>query len=489
MAHTNTRFPVSQITGSVLVLLALAGCQPTLQDGRFTCGPTIDCPTGFTCRSPEMRCYRAGDGGVMADAEVEPDTAAIDASADAGRDGCGPNCVQLIVLNADPDAIGSIDYYDTGGAPRSIPIPAYGTTSATIDVPNVRVPGTLQINVPPTATIFHSLEIVEEGRYLLVLGPASVGASVRLLRQAPAGLHTAGYVYVQLVDMTADSSGVGFVATGAGRTATDRMDPNPFGREAISDTLPILPGSANALRLAFDPTSPQLVAALLADRIPATEGTYFVVVGGRVNAHLDTDDGLVFIPGLPSSAALRSSRLVRFINTVGNTATVCEGATLLTTLPDGVLSPPLVPTTSEPWPLTVHIGTDCVTGSTYDVTVGPAVGRTLVSIAGDHTAAWQAVSISEPRPPGGGNSTIVIHNALPAPSTIAGVAGIPSLGTASTTVVSLPATITATTTAGSQTFPWLPMERQSWVVVTDGTAFEIDSPFRTPWIRSEVSAE
>lgn len=481
--------------GSIVTLLGLAGCSPTLVDGRFSCGPGIECPTGFSCRTSDMLCYRASgesDAGGTMDAamprEAGPEASTPDASGDAGGDasgGCGPNCFQLVVLNADPDTIGSIEFSDNLGATQHIPIPPYGTTSATINVPNVTVPGTLQLNVPPTATVFHEVTIPAEGRYLLVLGPASIGASVLLLAQPRTGLHTDGYVYIQLVDMTADET-VGLIASGAGRPPSDPTDPNPFEHDMISDPLAFLPGSSGALRLEIDPAAPQLIAALLADQIPDAEGTYYLVVSGRVNAHLDADNGLRFIPGIPSSTALRSGRLVRFIDTVGTTVTVCDDLTAQTTLLDGALSPPFVPPRSGAWALTIHTGTSCIGGLTRDVAVGAAVGRTLVSIAGDLAMTWGVVSIPEPPPPGAGNSTIVIHNALSYPTDIAGALAVPSLGTSSVTVVSPPPTISAGTMAGTKTFAWSPVERQAWVVVTDvgdGTfrAYEVDSPFRARW--------
>lgn len=477
----------ARLPASLVMLFALGGCSPTLVDGQFTCGPDIDCPPGFSCRSSDMLCYRASDGGpapLDARADAETPDVASDVASDGGRDGCGPNCIQLIVLNADRNGIGGgITFVDNMGDPQSIPIPAYGTTSATLDVPNITVPGMLTVNVPPTITSVNVLDVPAEGRYLLVLGPASAGASVRLLPQPREGLHTDGYVYIRLVDMREDET-VGLIATGAGRNPTDRTVPNPFDGDTISATLPFLPGSTEALRLAIDPASPQLIGALLADQIPGAEGTYHVVVSGRVNAHLDTAEGLRFIPGIPGSTALKSARLVRFINTLGMTVTACDAATQVAMLPTGTLSPPIVPTTSSPWALTIHSGTDCSTGSTREVSVGAAVGRTLVSIGGVLPAGWDAVSISEPIP-SGTNSTIVIHNALDENAEIAGVM-IPSLGTASVTLVSPPEIITARTTGfGTGTFSWTPRERQSWVVVASSgarlTAYEVDSPFRTAW--------
>lgn len=484
MSIENTRLP-----RMLLLLLALAGCTPTLREGQFTCGPDIDCPAGFTCRSSDMLCYRASDGGtapVDGGAEAGTPDVPSDVASDGGRDGCGPNCIQLIVLNADPDAVGSVDFVDNTGVMQRISIPPYGTSSATLDVHNVTIPGTLSVNVPPTITRFHELDVPAEGRYLLALGPASVGANVLLLPQPREGLHTDGYVYIQLIDMTVDET-VGLIASGAGRNPPDRTVENLFDHDTISDVLPFLPGSTEALRLAIDPATPHLIGALIADRIPGTEGTYYVAVSGRVNAHLDTEEGLRFIPGIPGSTALKSSRLVRFIDTVGTDVTVCDGATRVASLTHRSLSAPIVPTTSSAWALTIHSGMDCSTGLTRDVAVGAATGRTLVSIAGDLATEWGAVSISEPIPPAGSNSTIVIHNALSTPASIAGAAMIPSLGTASVTVVSPPPSITASTMdLGTKTFSWSPMERQSWVVVTAPggptlTAFEIDSPFRTPW--------
>ncbi len=98
--------------------------------------------------------------------------------------------------------------------------------------------------------------------------------------------------------------------------------------------------------------------------------------------------------------------------------------------------------------------------------------------------AWQAVSIPEPVPEPG-RETIVLHNGLSTASDIAGFAGIPSLGTASITQDVAPTTITATTTDGLMTFDWAPTSRQSWAVIASVgasyTAYEVESPFGTPW--------
>jgi hypothetical protein len=501
----STRNVLSGAGFALALSLAASGCSPTLQEGRFTCSNDTDCPGGFVCRASDMLCYRTGpgtDGGVPIDAPSSPE-AGIDAAGDAAgsdaniRDaagdapvGCGTNCIQLMILNANPGSSGNVEFQDRDGALQRIPMPAYGTTSAVIDVPNVPVGGMLQVNVPPTLTIFHMLPIPTEDRYLLVLGPASLGASVQLLPSPAEGLHTADYVYIRLIDMTVDET-VGLLASGAGRDATARAIQNPLDHETISPELPFLPGSTGALSLQLGTGDEPLIAALLADQIPSVEGTYYVVVAGRVREHLDMEEGLRFIPGLPRATALKSSRLVRFVNTIGTNVTVCDGATPLTTVAAGALSLPRVPPASAAWMLSVHTGTDCATGLTHDVTVGPAVGRTLVSIAGDLTSpgTWGAFSISEPRPLTG-LYTIVLHNALPASTDIADASAIPSLSTASVTSTTMRSMILANTTDGFRSFAWSPMARQSWAVVAVEagayTAHEVDSPFEEPWTLTAV---
>ena len=61
---------------SIVTLLALAGCSPTLQDGRFSCATGVACPTGFVCRASDSLCYRSADGGAPTDAPTGPDTGA-----------------------------------------------------------------------------------------------------------------------------------------------------------------------------------------------------------------------------------------------------------------------------------------------------------------------------------------------------------------------------------------------------------------------------
>lgn len=488
----------TQVSFVVALLALLSACQPTLQDGQFTCTTDPDCPQGFSCRASDGLCYRGGeDGGVGIDAQTGGDGGPSD---DAGpRDasvpvdaptGCGPDCIQVMVLNADPTLTGVITFYDGVGSGDDlhVPIPAYGTTSATIDVPNVDVGGTVRINVPPTATSFQDLAIPAEGRYLMVLGPSSLSASVLLLPSDPAGLHSNGYAYVRLIDMTVDET-VGLIARGAGMNPADEMLANPFRHGVISDQLPFLPDSTGALRLELNGGSPTMIAALPADQIPGSEGTYYIVVSGYVGAHLGSPDGLQFIPGIPSAMSRPSSPLVRFLNTLATSATVCDGTTPLATLASGALSTPRVPPRTAAWPLEVHTGSDCTTGVVHDVTVGTSVGRTLVSIAGDSGGAWQAVPIGEPLPTSGAYK-IVLHNALPGPSDIAGVTGIPSLGTGSATEFAAPTTITATTAAGLRAFEWVPTARQSWAVIrsTSGSyvAHEVDSPFDAPWTVREM---
>jgi hypothetical protein len=467
-----------------LLLLSLAGCTPTLEDGQFSCSLDEACPAGFVCRASDMLCYRPGDGSITPDAGPVDAPPAIDVPAmpNDAPVGCGPNCIQLMVLNADPTMDGYISYSDTLGDPQQIRIPAYGTTSALIDVHDVMVGGVLTVNVPPTITIFHNLAIPNEGRYLLVLGPSSIGASVVMLESPPEPLHTDDYVYVRLIDMTVDET-AGLLASGAGRTAPAAMMRNPFAHGTISGELPLLPG-AGALQIELGTSAGTLIAALLADQIPDAEGTYYIVVSGYVSRHLDTAEGLRFIPGLPEATALRSSPLVRFINTIGTPVTVCDGASRVVTVPSGSLTLPSVPPESSAWALTVRRGADCVTGVMHDVSVAAASGRTLVSIAGDSTA-WEPVSISEPMPTAG-VQTIVIHNGLAMDADIAG-ASIPTLGTGSANVVSTPATIVANVGGTPVTFDWIPATNTSWVVVTSNaaltsfTAYQIDTPFDSPW--------
>lgn len=475
---------------AALSLAATASaCSPTLQDGRFSCSIDEDCPGGFACRTSDMLCYRTGtDGGVALDApSAAPDTGVDDAAlgdtgagdaGDAGAPGCGTNCIQLMVVNADPSLTGSVTVDDRDGNAQLIAVPSYGTTSVPIDLPNMPVGGDLRVSFAPTN--FREVPLPTEGRYLLVLGPAASGSSVLLLRSDPAPLHTGGYVEVRLIDMTADGT-VELIARGAGKTPAATMVPNPFDHERISAELPFLPGTG-ALRLELGGASPMLIAALPADQIPDTEGTYYIVVAGHIEAHLSTNEGLRFIPGLPGAVALQSGRFVRFLNTIGASATVCDDGTPLFTLPSGELSLPSVPPTSDAWTVDVRAGTNCSTGVSHEVSVGTRVGRTLVSIAGN-TAAWTAVSIPEPVPVGS-NWTKVVHNALSTDSIIAGMT-TPTLGTASIITTDAPTTITAMTSGSTVTFDWAPRSRQSWGVITivAGTylAYEVDSPFGAPW--------
>lgn len=476
-----------------LLLLCLAGCTPTLEDGRFSCSLEEACPAGFVCRASDMLCYRASDGSITPDAGPTDAPPVLDAPSvptDAPA-GCGPNCIQLMVLNADPTMDGYVSFTDMLGANRQIRIPAYGTTSAVTDVHDVPVGGELVVNVPPTITIFHNLAIPREGRYLLVLGPSSIGASVVMLESPREPLHTDDYVYVRLIDMTVDET-VGLLASGAGRMPPAATMRNPFAHGTISGELPFLPSTTGALQIELGTTAGTLIAALLTDQIPDAEGTYYIVVSGYVSRHLATADGLRFIPGLPSATALRSSPLVRFINTIGANVTVCDGETPVVSVNSGTLTGPRVPPASTAWDLTVHRGSDCVTGVTQPVSVGTASGRTLVSIAGDGAAAggWGPVSISEPMPTAG-VSTIVIHNGLSMDADIAGEP-IPTLGTASANFVSTPATIEASVGATMVTFDWTPATNLSWAVVTSNpgftsfTAWEIDTPFESAWTLTEA---
>ncbi|WP_157069058.1 hypothetical protein [Sandaracinus amylolyticus] len=85
----------------------------------------------------------------------------------------------------------------------------------------------------------------------------------------------------------------------------------------------------------------------------------------------------------------------------------------------------------------------------------------------------------------------MIHNGLSTAADIAMVTDIPSLGTASTTVITAPESITATVTAGVRTFDWAPRTRQSWVVLGSSgalyTAYEVDSPFDRAWTLTAVT--
>lgn len=477
---------------SALLSLAVVGCSPTLEDGRFTCATTADCPSGFSCRSDAL-CYRGeSDGGPEIDAHVVPSEGGVDAGPPARDSGggdagppCGPDCIQLMVLNADPFLVGSVDFMDRSGTLVRISIPAYGATTAVRDVPNVDVGGMLDLFLPGSITSSFPVAIPTENRYLLVLGPGAVAADPVMLEAPPEGLHTGGYVYIRLIDMVADET-EGLLVSGAGRNPTDAMMRHAFEHGTVTrEELPYLPSGPNAARIELGTTAGTLIAALPADRLPDAEGTYYVVVAGRMRAHLGTEDGLRFIPGLPGASTVRSARLVRFLNTIGTNATVCDADTPLATLANGELSEPFVPPASTAWELTVHTGIDCSTGLTDLVTIGTAAGRTLVSIAGDisTTATWGAVSIAEPMPTVGA-STIVFHNGLTASSTIAG-ATIPMLTTGSIAPAAPPPTIVATTPVGDRTFTWSAMEAQAWGVLvqqsSDYYLYEVDSPYVESW--------
>lgn len=46
---------------ALTALLALAGCgELSIPEGKLGCGPKGECPSGFTCRKPENKCYKAG---------------------------------------------------------------------------------------------------------------------------------------------------------------------------------------------------------------------------------------------------------------------------------------------------------------------------------------------------------------------------------------------------------------------------------------------
>lgn len=482
---------------SALLSLAVVGCSPTLQDGRFTCATNSDCPSGFSCRSDGL-CYRGeSDGGPAIDAFVSPE-ASVDAGpptgdsgGDAGSAGCGTDCIQIMVLNADPFLVGAVEFMDRSGTTVRISIPAYGMTTAVRDVPNVDVGGTLDLFLPGSITTSFPVTIPTENRYLLVLGPGAVAADPVMLESPPEALHTGGYVYIRLIDMVSDET-EGLLVSGAGRNPSDAMMRHTFEHGTpTADELPYLPSGPNAARIELGTTAGNLIAALPADRFPDAEGTYYVVVAGRMRAHLGTEDGLRFIPGLPGATTVRSARLVRFLNTIGTNATVCHwdpdsGAdTPLTTLASGDLSGPFIPPASTAWDLTVHTGIACSGGLTDDVTVGTAAGRPLVSITGDISsgATWAAVSIAEPMPMVG-QSTIMFHNGLSAPSTIAGVTML-GLTTGSFAAPTLPATIVAATPDGDRTFDWMPTQPQSWGVLVqqspDYFMYEVDSPYIEDW--------
>jgi hypothetical protein len=304
-----------------------------------------------------------------------------------------------------------------------------------------------------------------------------------MLESPPEGLHTGGYVYIRLIDMVGDET-EGLLASGAGRNAGDAMMRHAFEHGApTASELPYLPSGPNAVQIELGTTAGTLIAALPADRLPVAEGTYYVVVSGRMRTHLGTEDGLRFIPGLPGASTARSTRLVRFLNTIGTNATVCDDDRRVVTLANGELSEPFIPPASIAWPLTVHVGIDCATGLTTPVTVGTPPGRTLVSITGDITtpASWAAASIAEPMPTLGA-SRIVFHNGLTTSSTIEG-ATIPSLTTGSIAPPSPPAMIT--TTSPDRMFGWSPTEVQAWGVLvqqgSDYLMYEVDSPYTEGW--------
>jgi hypothetical protein len=379
----------------------------------------------------------------------------------------------------------------TNHVSQHIGIPPYGQTTPTTDIHNVPVGGMWSVFAPGSLTSPHDLSIPTGSRYVLAIGPSSFGAGLVLLDAPVLGLHTGGYVYLNVIDMVADDFG-GLLVSGAGRTDPDRAFRNPVGQTTRAMMLPYLPSQTGAMRIELNAgggSTGVLVGALLDAAIPDTEGTYWMVLAGRLNAHLDGPDGLRFIPGLPSvTAPLRSAPLVRFSNALPNAVgvTICQSTTMIAHVASGALSPPQVPPSAAPWALEVHVGPDCATGSMQSVSVGTPIGRTLVSIAGNTTTTWAAVSIPEPVPAVGSVQTIVIHNALPTTSDIAGATAIDSLSTSSASFTSLPTVLMATTTVGTKSFAWDLMSRQTWLVVralAGGAyaAYEIDSPYAANW--------
>jgi len=232
-----------------------------------------------------------------------------------------------MVLNADPFLVGSVDFMDMTGTLVRIAIPPYGTTTTVRDVPNVPVGGTLNLFLPGSITTPVTVSIPTENRYLLVLGPGVVSAAAVMLESPPEPLHTAGYAYIRMVDMVTDET-EGLLVSGAGRNSADAMIRHRFQHDEPSAAeLPYLPRGPNAVQIELGTTMGNLIAALPADRIPDAEGTYYVVVAGRMRAHLGTDEGLRFIPGLPGATTVRAARPGRFMNQLGLGADVGGGDT------------------------------------------------------------------------------------------------------------------------------------------------------------------
>ena len=75
-----------------LLSIAILGCSPTLQDGRFTCATNADCPTDFSCRAG--LCYRGeSDAGPENDAPPMDAPPSDGGDVDTGTTGdAGPPC-------------------------------------------------------------------------------------------------------------------------------------------------------------------------------------------------------------------------------------------------------------------------------------------------------------------------------------------------------------------------------------------------------------
>ena len=93
-------------------MLGVNGCSANLADGRFTCGPGVECPSGFACHA-DARCYR----GVQLFDSSMTDAAMADAGPDIGTDAPGTDA----------------DVHDAPGADGCSAICSWGCSGTTCD--------------------------------------------------------------------------------------------------------------------------------------------------------------------------------------------------------------------------------------------------------------------------------------------------------------------------------------------------------------------
>jgi len=84
------RAALTTLAGSTLLLLA--GCTPDIEEGKFSCTTSADCPDRWFCRA-DSRCWSSPgtdpvDGGMDAGGDGGMDAGTDDGGTDAGRDAC-----------------------------------------------------------------------------------------------------------------------------------------------------------------------------------------------------------------------------------------------------------------------------------------------------------------------------------------------------------------------------------------------------------------